>query len=157
MNIIENINERLSFADEDFASGGEQAVAQLIEISPIKLPEDYIEFLKRISGGKNNGIEFNVDGNIRISICIWNAQEAISNYEGNREFMAFLNDLLWNKIWLIGTDLGDLVYFYGEGKDGFGLYRDEMGSLSVDKAEKIADTLTDFLVNGTGIDVAISF
>lgn len=47
MNIIENINERLSLADEDFANGGEQAVSQLVEKSPIKLPEDYIEFLKK--------------------------------------------------------------------------------------------------------------
>lgn len=53
--------------------------------------------------------------------------------------------------------MGDLVFFYGEGKDGFGLYRKGMGSLvSVEGAEKIADTITDFLVNGTGIDVAIS-
>lgn len=27
------------------------------------------------------------------------------------------------KTWIIGGDLGDLVYFYGEGKEGFGFYR----------------------------------
>lgn len=155
MNIIENINERLSLADEDFASGGEQAVAQLVEKSPIKLPEDYIEFLRRISGSESGGIEFIVD-DIGASICIWDAQTAIQNYEDDKEFNSYNKDLL-DMIWLIGNDLGDLVFFYGEGKDGFGLYREEMGSLvSVDGADKIADTLTDFLVNGTGIDVAIS-
>lgn len=155
MNIIENINERLSLADEDFASGGEQAVAQLVEKSPIKLPEDYIEFLKRISGAENSGIAFSVDDG-EASIWIWDARTAIQNYENNKEFNAYDKDLL-DKIWLIGNDLGDLVFFYGEGKDGFGLYREEAGSLvSVDGADKIADTLTDFLVNGTGIDVAIS-
>lgn len=155
MDIIENINKRLSLADEDFASGGEQAVAQLIEKSPIKLPEDYIEFLKSISGAENGGIELIVNDR-GASIWIWDAQTAIQNYEDNKEFNASLNEL-WDKIWLIGNDLGDLVFFYAEGKDGFGLYRKGLGSLvSIDGADKIADTLTDFLVNGTGIDIAIS-
>lgn len=155
MDIIENINKRLSLADEDFASGGEQAVTKLIEKSPIKLPEDYIEFLKRISGAENGGIELIVNDR-GASIWIWDAQTAIQNYEDNQEFNASLKDL-WDKIWLIGNDLGDLAFFYAEGKDGFGLYRKGLGSLvSVDGADKIADTLTDFLVNGTGIDVAIS-
>ena len=155
MNIIENINERLLLADEDFAGGGEQAIAQLVEKSPIKLPEDYIEFLRNISGAESGGIEFSVDDK-EASIWIWDAQTAIQNYEDNKEFNVYNKELL-DKIWLIGNDLGDLVFFYGEGKDGFGLYREEMGSLvSVDGADKIADTLMDFLVNGTGIDVAIS-
>lgn len=155
MNIIENINERLSLADGNFTDGEEQAVIQLVEKSPIKLPEDYVEFLKRISGTESSGVEFTVDDS-GASIWIWDAQTAIQNYEDNKEFNVFPKDLL-NKIWLIGSDLGDLVFFYGEGKDGFGLYREEMGSLvSVDRADKISDTLIDFLVNGTGIDVAIS-
>lgn len=56
--------------------------------------------------------------------------------------------------WLFGNDLGDLVYFFGTGKDGFGLYRTFAGPLSLEHAEKISDTLTDFLVNGVGIDIA---
>ncbi len=27
-----------------------------------------------------------------------------------------------DRIWLIGNDLGDLHYFYGNGEEGFGLY-----------------------------------
>ena len=50
----------------------------------------------------------------------------------------------------------DLVFFYAEGKDGFGIYRDEAGNLYVRDGEKIADTLTDFLVKGTGIDIALT-
>lgn len=41
------------------------------------------------------------------------------------------------KTWIIGGDLGDLVYFYGEGKDGFGLYRGDAGGLGFEYAEKI--------------------
>ena len=58
-------------------------------------------------------------------------------------------------VWLFGNDLGDLVYFYGKGKDGLALYRVEDGCLGFEAADKIADTFTDFLVNGVGIDTAI--
>ena len=57
----------------------------------------------------------------------------------------------------IGGDVGDLVYCYGKGKDGVGIYRTEEGSLCLDEmADKIADTLTDFLVKGVGIDTALT-
>jgi|GEM_PF-3668669 len=59
-------------------------------------------------------------------------------------------------VWFFGNDLGDLVYFYGKGKDGLGLYRVEDASFGVEEADKIADTFTDFLVNGVGIDTAIT-
>lgn len=42
-------------------------------------------------------------------------------------------------------DLGDLVYFYGEGKEGFVLYRGDVGGLGFEYVKKIADTLTLFL------------
>ena len=58
---------------------------------------------------------------------------------------------------MIGNDLGDFVYYYAKGNEGFGLYRDEGGSLCIERAEKIADSLTDFLVKGVGIDVAITY
>lgn len=53
--------------------------------------------------------------------------------------------------------MGDLVYCYGKGKEGFGIYRTEDSSLCFDDmTDKIADTLTDFLVRGVGIDVSIT-
>lgn len=58
---------------------------------------------------------------------------------------------------MIGDDLGDFVYYYAEGKQGFGLYRDEAGILYIEKADKIADSLTDLLINGVEIDVAITY
>ena len=51
--------------------------------------------------------------------------------------------------------MGDKVYCYGEGKDGFGIYSIDAGGLGFEYANKIADTLTDFLVKGIGIDGAV--
>lgn len=31
------------------------------------------------------------------------------------------------EVWLIGDDLGDLVYFYAKGKAGYGIYRTDAG------------------------------
>ena len=157
MGILENLNERLEIVDGDPAYGGEDAVKKVVETSPIPLPEDYIEFLKEISGERSDGEEilgpeFGVkdEGG---SIWIFSAQRALVNRE---EFSHPAYDDIIGKIWLIGNDLGDLVYFYGEGKDGFGLYRDEAGGLGFKYADKIADTITDFLVHGIGIDTAIT-
>ena len=64
-----------------------------------------------------------------------------------------LHDFM-EKGWLIGCDL---LFYYGEGEEGFGIYRVGAGVLSLnplDLARKIAYTLTDFLVKGVGIDIA---
>jgi len=55
--------------------------------------------------------------------------------------------------WLIGDDVGDLMYFYGEGDEGFGIYKAEAGALDISDSSKIADSLTDLLVNGVGLDI----
>ncbi len=60
------------------------------------------------------------------------------------------------EVWLIGDDLGDLVYFYAKGKAGYGIYRTDAGDMSFTYAEKIADPLKEFLVDGIGIDVAVT-
>ena len=69
------------------------------------------------------------------------------------EFAHPMKENFISKVWFIGDDLGDIVYFYGFGNDGFGIYFVETGSLGFEYASKIADTLTDFLVSGIGIDV----
>lgn len=152
MDILKNLHHRLTLEEETVCYGGEENINKVISESPIKLPEDYIEFLRSISGEDNPGIAFLVD-NEGSEICIWSAGFSL---EKRKEFRhPFFADLL-ERAWIIGCDLGDLVYFYGEGKDGFGLYRDEDSSLCFEDAEKIADSLTDFLVKGVGIDVAIT-
>ena len=150
MNIIENINERLDFDKDEICADGEKDIEEIIRVSPVTLPKDYIEFLKQISGEGSYGPEFEVEGE-GLSIWIWSAKMAL---EKLREFDWSFNQKFIRNAWLFGNDLGDLVYFFGEGKDGFGLYRTSAGALGFENAEKISDTLTDFLVNGIGIDVA---
>lgn len=150
MNIIENINERLVYDKDEICAGGEKDIEEIIRISPIPLPKDYLDFLKQISGENSYGPEFEVDDG-ELSIWIWSAKMALEKLE---EFNQSFNQEFISNAWLFGNDLGDIIYFFGTGKDGFGLYRTSAGCLSFKNAEKISDTLTDFLVNGIGIDIA---
>ena len=149
MNIIENINERLVFDRDEICAGGGKDIEEVIRVSPVPLPKDYLEFLKQISGD-DYGPEFEVKDE-GLSIWIWSAKMALEKLS---EFDHPFNQKFISKAWMVGNDLGDLVYFYGEGKDGFGLYRTSAGALGFEWADKISDTLTDFLVNGIGIDIA---
>lgn len=153
MDILKNINHRLTFIESEANYGGEEEIKKVLRESPIQLPEDYIDFLRQIPGEDSFGLSFQVD-NSRKEIWIWSAGFAL---EKRDEFYApFLEDFFRNA-WLIGCDVGDLIYCYGKGKEGFGIYRTEDSSLCLDDmAEKIADSLTDFLVNGVGIDVSIT-
>lgn len=163
MTILENLNERLLLIDGNPYYGGEDSVRQVIETAPIPLPEDYIEFLKEISGDTrdtNTGIEIKIitpDEDSTLSLAFDSAQGALWRYKEYKEFQAPLYDDIMDKIWLVGCDLGDLLYFYGEGKDGFGLYVVEASSLPfcLLEADKIAGSLTDLLVRGIGIDTAV--
>ena len=154
MDILKNLNHRLSIEEGDVCYGGEEDIKRVVNTSPIQLPDDYIEFLKCISGGDSLGISFPVD-NSRLEIWIWSAGFTLEKRE---EFYAPFLDNFFKNVWFIGNDLGDLVYFYGEGKDGFGIYCVDAGALGfLEHADKIADTLTDFLVKGIGIDVAVFY
>lgn len=153
MDIIKMLNQRLSFDEEEICYGGEEKIKKVLSESPVILPEDYIEFLLSVSGDGNYGISFPVDEGGE-EIVIWSAETALlKKYEDFN--LPFYKEFL-EHAWLLGDDLGDFVYFYGEGTEGFGIYRGSAGSLNFNNAAKIANSLTDFLVNGTGIDVAIT-
>jgi len=161
MDILKNLNHRLTIDSDplEIVPGGEEDIKAVIEESPIQLPEDYLNFLHTISGNDENGISFLVDHDVKpnstLSIFIWNANYSLEKLDELSE--AIPEDEFFEKAWMIGDDLGDFVYYYAEGKDGFGLYRDEAGILYIEGAEKIADSLTDLLVNGVGIDVALTY
>lgn len=159
MDILKNLNHRLTLDSKGIVPGGEEDIKEVIEESPIQLPEDYLNFLHMISGNEKNGISFLVDQDIdpksTLTISIWSAGFSLEKLE---EFLdPFPDDEFFDNAWMIGDDVGDFVYYYAEGKEGFGLYRDEAGILCIESADKIADSLTDLLVNGVGIDVAITY
>ena len=155
VSIIENISKQLVFNNIEVCPGGEETIKKIFERTPIQLPADYYEFLSCISGTGNIGsIEFEIESDDEdignIPICLWSANRALSM---QNEFAHSMKENFISKVWFIGDDLGDMVYFYGYGNDGFGVYFVDAGSLGFEYAYKIADTLTDFLVNGAGIDV----
>lgn len=152
MDILKNLNKRLSIEEGGICCGGEEKIDIILDKSPVQLPEDYIVFLKTISGDENCGISFLVDGDWA-EIYIWSAGVALMKRE---EFEIFPDDDFMQSTWSLGDDLGGLVYFYGEGKDGFGIYRTSAGTMCFEDAKKIASSLTEFLVDGVGIDVAIT-
>ncbi len=84
---------------------------------------------------------------------IWDAKVALNKF---KEFNRGYTKEFLQRVWLIGDDLGDLIYFYGNGNSGMGLYRTSDGDMSFEYADKVADSLTEFLVDGVGIDVAIT-
>lgn len=152
MDIISSLNERLTIVEHGICHGGEGEVQKVLNQSPVKLPDDYIEFLRIISGEKNLGVGFEVDHGGK-EIYIWSAGLSL---EKRLEFDEPTYKEFQDCSWLIGDDLGGLVYFYGVGNEGFGLYRGSAGALDYKFAKKIANSLTDFLVDGVGIDIAIT-
>jgi len=52
----------------------------------------------------------------------------------------------------IGNDIGDMLYLYGTGNEGLGLYLAEVGALHKDEYVKLADSIFDFFCKGIGID-----
>ena len=63
-----------------------------------------------------------------LEIVIWDASMAIEKRE---EFFAPSSHDFMEKGWHIGDDLGDLVFCYGEGEEGLGIYRVGAGTLSL--------------------------
>lgn len=121
--------------------------------------EDYIDFLKTISGktdDENVGLVLGIKIKDDIHpMQIYSAQQALKLRPEYEKIYSFpdINGII-DRIWLIGNDLGDLHYFYRKGEEGFGLYVAEDSAVYFENADKIADTLTDFLVKEIGVNTA---
>ena len=104
----------MSFDKDEISAGGKEDIEEIVRVSPVDLPEDYLEFLKQISGEDSFGPEFELkdDG---ASIWIRSAGMALEKFE---EFNEPFNKDFLEKAWLFGNDLGDSVYFFGTGKNG---------------------------------------
>lgn len=150
MRIIDKLHSDLSIGEGEMINGGEAFIEELMGMSPINLPDDYLDFLTDISGTKEySGMGFEIK-DTSIEIVIWTAKWSISTNQSS-----YLKGL--PNAWLIGDDIGDMVFFYGMGEEGIGIYMTDAGALFYSSAEKIADSLTDFLVNGTGIEMIKSY
>ena len=104
MDILKNLNSRLTLTDDEVIPGGEEDIKKVLSESKIQLPEDYIDFLRQISGGDSQGVSFQVDDG-RQEIWIWSAGFAL---EKRDEFLdPFLDedshlDEELQSVWFIG-------------------------------------------------------
>ena len=147
MSIINNLNERLTILDD--SDSVKMEIKWIVERTPVKLPDDYIDFLRGILGADNRGVSFEVDG--VQEFVIWSARAAADS--ADRDYRDPIYEDFLSRTWMIGEDLGSNIYFYGEGKEGFGIYKTDKGEMNIDNAEKLADSLTDLLVKGVGLDI----
>ena len=146
MNMINQLNERFSIVEKERIKSGKTGISEVLAKSPFKLPDDYISFLECISGKAGEGIWLEADG--WCPIAIYSAQEALAKM---RTYGLYAYD-----VWIIGDDIGDAAYFYKKDESGTAIYYEpDLGALGAPdhEMEKVADTLTDFLVKGIGIDV----
>ena len=149
MKILENLNERLCIYEEEgdinneeeYRGATEQEIKDLEQYAGFKLPEDYIEFLK---DSMNIAITSKDKGHP--VIAFWD----VENIMKQREWYSFLEEEEYKGTTLIiGDDIGDYFLMYQFGEEGFGLYcEDAGGGLNT----KIAETLTELLVEGKGLD-----
>lgn len=157
MNFILNLNLKILYdGKKEVLSGATDAeIEQLKEFSDIELPQDYIEFLKE--QGSEDDIEYVLPNGL---LVLWDtqtvlAQKKMYDYKFDGYFENSFPDN--SKILLIGNDLGDLILFYGYGKDGFGIYFDEFASMCYETAVKVSNTITELLIDGIGVDICFDY
>ena len=101
MKILENLHERLELIDGNPIYGGEETVKQVAECSPIPLPEDYIEFLREISGDtseENVGVEIRLivpdDEDSTLSMAFIRLRMPWRNIKNTRNYLRLFMILL---------------------------------------------------------------
>jgi len=142
MKILQKLNVRLSYYDklEQYEKATEEDIQALKKYSSIELPEDYLNFLREIMG-----VAFVIDDYPTFEFWL------VADILNQKTDYPFLEKNLPNSL-VIGTDLGDFLFLYGHGREGFGLYCVENSCAKYENAKKIAKTLTEFLVDGVGFD-----
>ncbi len=144
--MINRLNERFSIVEKESIKSGKVGISEVCAKSPFKLPDDYISFLECISGENGSGFYLEADG--WFPLVLYSAEEALSKMQDY--------DLYADDVWIIGDDMGDAAYLYKKDERGTAIYyEDDLGALGApdNELKKVADTLTDFLINGIGIDV----
>lgn len=157
MNFMLNLHSKIGYdgKKEQLSGATDVQIARLKEFSDIALPQDYIAFLKE--QGSEEDMEYVLPNGL---LALWDietvlAQKEMYDYKFDGSFEnSFPNN---PNILLIGDDVGDLILFYGYGKDGFGIYFDEFASMSYETAVKVSDTITELLIDGIGVDCCFDY
>lgn len=141
MNILDNISSMYTI-DARKSPLKEEEIKALLDFSTIDVPTEFIEIIQLASD-----IEINVSG--QMYIRIWGASGCIEMNEAYE-----VQKYLPNSI-AIGDDEGSGALIYLQGKDGFGIYYTRFADLDIEKAVKIAPSLTELLVNNVGVNTLL--
>lgn len=126
--------------DASKSASNDEEIKNLIEFSKIKIPEDFLKVITELTE-----IEINVDE--KKYIRIWGADGCIEMNDAYNIQENIPNSLA------IADDEGGNALIYTTGEKGFGLYLIAFNDLDVDELQYVADSLSDLLINNTGIDV----
>lgn len=138
MDIIDNLNAGFRI-DAYQAPSTEAEIAELIKLSAVPVPEDYLDVIRKINCPEIliTKIQY---------IRIWGAERAVEMNDAY-EIQKYIPVSL-----AIGDDEGGSVLILMDGARGFGLYTAGFGDLDLESAVFIAPTLSDLLINGIGVD-----
>ena len=138
MSILKDLSSKYRIDASKSASSDEE-IKKLIKFSDVQIPEDFLEIIKELTE-----IEINVDR--KKYIRIWGADGCIEMNDAYNIQESIPNSLA------IADDEGGNALIYTTGQNGFGLYVIAFNDLDVDELEYVADSLSDLLINNTGID-----
>ncbi len=138
MSIVKDLGSSYRIDASKLGSSDEE-VKKLIEFSEVQVPKDFLEIIKELTE-----IEINIDG--KKYIRIWGADGCIEMNEAYNIQESIPNSLA------IADDEGGNALIYTTGQNGFGLYVIAFNDLDVDELQYVAGSLSDLLINNTGID-----
>lgn len=138
MSILKDLGSSYRIDASKLGSSDEE-VKKLIEFSEVQVPKDFLEIIKELTE-----IEINIDG--KKYIRIWGADGCIEMNEAYNIQESIPNSLA------IADDEGGNALIYTTGQNGFGLYVIAFNDLDVDELQYVAGSLSDLLINNTGID-----
>ncbi len=151
MNIFENLHESIEirelYGKMDKARDAE-VIAELKKYTKCDIPQELIEFLHDVSGmefvARRSEEEYDYTelAFYDIDDIIWFVKyQPDSMPLGSDDMLPFIDDM------------GYFVLFYGNGKEGFGIYYATLRAMNYDESIKVANNLKELLVDGAILKV----
>lgn len=139
MSFIKKFSSKYNVYGMDTASS-EEAIEEIIRVSTILIPEDYIELLKEATD-----IQITIENSK--DIMIWGVDRCIEMNVAY-EIQQYIPMSL-----AIGDDGFGNALIYTTGQSGFGLYVIPFNDLDIDELQYVAVSLSDLLIKNVGIDI----
>lgn len=132
MKIKDLLFDHFDLYEDDQHIFSKQDIQYIKDLSPIVLPSDYLEFIENVGS-------ISLIYQDAMIMSFWNVAK-IADWSMTSKFSANIPRGIG-----IGDDLGDMLYYYGEGKDGVGYYVVEKGSEDyLSRAFKFSNSLFEF-------------